>query len=160
MLKVLTLPLMVLLIGCIELDRTTDSGAAASDYTGWERYQLGSGPGALNCDLLWTVTGSPSLISCTECVFAFDLSFIRDEAQSSDDGTCYMAQETFAETYVLIEEGGEYSVGTWSGGDISVFAGADFDDATGKFWYSTGNTGYAYSAYYYTQYTSGYGLIQ
>ena len=61
---------------------------------------------------------------------------------------------------MIVEELGEYSVGTWSNGEIYVFAPADFDDSTGKFSYSTGNIGYTYGAYYYTQYTSGYGLIQ
>ena len=146
--------------GCVELDRPADSGTAASDYTGWERYQLGSSPGELNCDLYWTVSGSPALISCPECVFAFDLSFSMDDSQSSNDGICFQAQDSFSETYVLIEEAGEYSVGTWSNGTISVFASAEFDDLTGQFWYGIGNTGYVYGSYYYTQYTSGYGLLQ
>ena len=149
--------LPLLLLGCIE--RPADSGTlTASDYTGWQRYQLGSGPDALNCDLQWNVTGTPAQILCPECVFAFDLSFAIDDS-SSNDGTC-QDPDTFSQTYVLIDESGQYSVGTWSSGKISVFAEAEFDDLTGQFSYTTGNSGFAYSAYYYTQYTSGYGLIQ
>ncbi|MFT5685796.1 MAG: hypothetical protein ACI8RZ_006750, partial [Myxococcota bacterium] len=126
--KPMSMPLRLLpllLTGCIELDRPLDSGAAFSDYTGWERYLFGSGPGELNCDLYWTATGSPSLVACPECVFTFDLLFVQDSAQSKHDGTCHMAQESFSETYVLIEEAGEYSVGTWNSGVVSVFASAD-----------------------------------
>ena len=151
---------LVLLIGCIELERPDDSGTTGDGYTGWERYQFGENPGALNCDLYWNVQGAATQISCPECVFAYDLSFTMDDSRSTDDGNCFQAQEQFTRTYVLVQEAGEYSVGTYSAGSVTVFAPAEFDASSGKFWYSTGNTGYSYGAYYYTQYTSGYGLIQ
>ena len=152
--------LPLLLTGCIEIERPTETSTSTSEYTGWERYQFGSKPGALSCDLYWTVRGAPASIPCPECIFAFDLDFSLDTTQSSDDGSCFLEQESFALTYVLVSEQGSYSVGTWSYGEISVLAPADFDDATGKFWYATGNIGYTYGSYYYTQYTSGYGLIE
>ena len=150
----------LLLTGCLEIERPTDTSTSSSAYTGWERYQFGNKPGALSCDLYWAVSGSSKVVACPECIYAFDLDFILDTDQSTDDGSCFLEQERTALTYVIVEELGEYSVGTWSNGEIYVFAPADLDDSTGKFSYSTGNIGYTYGAYYYTQYTSGYGLIQ
>lgn len=152
--------LPLLLSGCIEIDRSPDISTSASEYAGWERYQFGSKPGTLSCDLYWTVSGTPATVLCPACVFAFDLDFSLDAAQSTNDGSCFQEQEAFSLTYVLVQESGEYSLGTWSDGKISVFSPAEFDDDAGKFWYGTGNIGYTYGSYYDTQYTSGYGLIQ
>ena len=150
----------ILLTGCIELERPTDTGTSSSAYSGWERYQFGNKPGALSCDLYWTVSGSSAIVPCPECVFAFDLDFVLEPEQSTDDGSCFLKQENHSLTYVIIEELGEYSVGTWSNGELYIFAPAELDEATGTFSYASGNIGYAYGSYYYTQYTSGYGLIQ
>jgi hypothetical protein len=150
----------LILTGCIEIERPTESSTPTSAYSGWERYQFGSKPGATNCDLYWTVSGTPATVVCPDCIFAFDLDFSLDSTRSTDDGTCFQEQANYALTYVLIGGSGEYSVGTWSDGEVSVFAPATLEDATGKFWYATGNIGYTYGSYYYTQYTSGYGLIQ
>ncbi len=152
--------LIPLLSACIV--RPSDTATSPQTYTGWERLEFGYDASSTNCDLLWDAAGTEATILCPECLFAFDLTFQKNEAQSSNDGTCYDAVDSFTATYVLVrsEDNIGYQVGYWSDDEVSVFGDADYDSITGRFTYTSGNASYTYGAYYYTQYITGYGLIQ
>ena len=146
--------------GCGIIERPDDTGAAASAYAGEERYRFAYSPGPLNCDLRWSVTGTPSTTTCPTCVFAFDVTGTFDAGASDDDGSCFSDSVSFSDTYVLIEEAGVYQLATVQGGQVLPFAEATYDPASGSFTYWYGNLGYSYNGYYYTQYTSGSAQIE
>jgi hypothetical protein len=125
---------------------------------GVETFEFSEGGafGDRNCELLWLVQGSLSSLSCTDCVFTFDVEASYRSGPSTDDGSCTSLATDRSYTYGYVDDYdgyGPYMMYYDSYyGDFSPSFAADFDSSTGELDYTYGYEDWDYygDGTYYT----------
>ena len=161
---------------CDELDNDCDGDVDEDDvcdetasgdwtaYTGTETfdYSTGGAFGDRNCELVWTMSGTPSsALGCTDCEFVFDIEAKYRRPLSTDDGSCTAMAIDRSFSYGYVED--YYGYGSYLMyyspiyGSFSAVTSATFDDSTGELEYSYGYEDMEYygSGIYYTYHLAG-----
>jgi hypothetical protein len=151
-----------------DTDSDSDADPLYSAWSGVEAYSFGFSlnPGeGTTCSVIWDVTGTPSTTDCPDCLFAFDVSLVYDEANSNVTEDCVSRAKDTAYAYGYIEDYYGYGpavmyYGAYGWSAFFFSAELDSSDDTLKYaggvidyYYSTVYTGYV--PYYLTSYYTG-----
>lgn len=158
-------------------DGNADTDAVVR-YTAWNgvemyEYARSDVAGALECEMIWSVTGTPSTLECPDCLFAFDVTLAYDAANSTATDDCaHLAMElTFSYGFIEDYYGYGYpaiAIGVADGetGYWRAWGSANLDTKNDTLRYGGGVIDSAYSGYYtgyvtyyYTQYYRGEALL-
>lgn len=124
----------------------SDSGGVVEGgtYVGTEVFLLGRNEapeeGAVDCTLVWSVTGASSALACDGCSFVLDVSLAYEPARSVDDGSCAGLQASRTATWAFHPDWGPGygALLEWQDGAWAVRAPAGYAEETGVLSYEEG----------------------
>lgn len=150
----------------------SDAGGSSSgggNYTGWENFKMalaGWSPGSYDCNMNFTLSGTPSSVSCSNCTYTFDMTITYSASGSVASSDCSTLTQTMVVPYGFVNNyngtGQQalllYDTGSWvvfaENGNVSYNMVDTVSFTSSQFSYSMG-----YLDYYAYSTTYGYGYF-